>query len=308
MEKARPVVRNDVEAAPLPPLTAGAQRVPRLLRAGFAALGRVAPGLAAAGALRLWLTPPRPRRRPRRTFPARPFSLEVDGRRVAAWSAGDGPVVALMHGWGGHAGQLAELVSPLVEAGFRAVAFDAPGHGASAPSRLGRRQASFVDFAAGLEALQAVSGPLTAVIAHSGGAVATLLALRSGLRLQRAVLVAPMARPALYAARYGRELGFTGEVMARWQAEAERRVGFRWSDLDLVAAARALALPATLVIHDREDPDVPFTEGQAVAGAWPGAALHATTRLGHRRLLRDGAVVRAAVEFLAASGLARARG
>ncbi len=58
--------------------------------------------------------------------------------------------------------------------------------------------------------------------------------------------------------------------------------------------------PATLlVIHDRDDPDVPVRDGIEIAAAWPGGRLVETTGLGHNRLLRDPDVIARAVAFLA---------
>jgi pimeloyl-ACP methyl ester carboxylesterase len=67
-----------------------------------------------------------------------------------------------------------------------------------------------------------------------------------------------------------------------------------------VAPLRARAL----VIHDRGDRDVPFAQGAAIAAAWPGARLHAVEGLGHYRVLRDPAVIEAAVAFLRAPAFA----
>jgi len=53
-----------------------------------------------------------------------------------------------------------------------------------------------------------------------------------------------------------------------------------------------------LVIHDRDDPTVPWADGAAIATAWPGAELVTTTGLGHRDLLRDASVVARAVAFV----------
>jgi hypothetical protein len=69
----------------------------------------------------------------------------------------------------------------------------------------------------------------------------------------------------------------------------------------LVAAGhRVVALPPTLVVHDHGDREVGFRDGHETARAWPGARLLATEGLGHRRLLRDPAVVEEVVAFVAA--------
>jgi hypothetical protein len=71
-----------------------------------------------------------------------------------------------------------------------------------------------------------------------------------------------------------------------------------WHDLSASTIARGLRLPA-LILHDIEDAEVPHAEGLSLAHAWPGARLVTTAGLGHRRILRDEAVVGQAVEFIA---------
>jgi pimeloyl-ACP methyl ester carboxylesterase len=58
-----------------------------------------------------------------------------------------------------------------------------------------------------------------------------------------------------------------------------------------------MTVPA-LVVHDRDDRDVPFSHGDEIARAWPGAELMATTGLGHRAVVWDAEVVRRTVGFL----------
>jgi pimeloyl-ACP methyl ester carboxylesterase len=59
-----------------------------------------------------------------------------------------------------------------------------------------------------------------------------------------------------------------------------------------------------LVVHDRDDADVPYAHGAEIASAWPGAELLTTTGLGHRAVVRDPAVIRRTIDFLH-DGLAR---
>jgi len=58
----------------------------------------------------------------------------------------------------------------------------------------------------------------------------------------------------------------------------------------------ALGLPA-LIVHDLEDPDVPWSEGERYARYWPGARLLSTQGLGHRRVLSEPAVIAASLAF-----------
>ncbi len=67
------------------------------------------------------------------------------------------------------------------------------------------------------------------------------------------------------------------------------------------------AVPPTLVIHDRDDKEVRWEDGAAIAGAWPGAQLATTSGLGHRRILQDPVVIRRIADFIRPGAAARAR-
>ena len=111
-----------------PPLAA------RALGAALRTADRVSPRLAAAWTERLFLTPrrhPVPARERDWLAGARWGELRLDGRRLPTWSWGEGPPVVLAHGWEGRGSQLGAFVAPLVAAGRRVVAFDAPAHGGS---------------------------------------------------------------------------------------------------------------------------------------------------------------------------------
>ncbi|PYQ50020.1 MAG: alpha/beta hydrolase [Acidobacteria bacterium] len=271
--------------------------VPLLWRAGLAIGSRVAPALAGRVAETLFFTPPRPRPRPS-TDPlpagARHRLVATPAGEVAVWSWGRGPAVYLLHGWGGRAQQLGALVAPLVDRGFRVVALDAPGHGASA----GRRS-SGPEFARSLAAVVERFGPAHAVIAHSLGAAATVFAMREGLAVGRLVFVGPPADPLVWAHRFAAALGLTRAAREELQRQSERRLRARWADLPLLPVRGLPEPPPLLVVHDRDDREVPWQDGAAIAAAWPGARRVDTVGLGHQRILRDPAVVQAVAEFVA---------
>jgi pimeloyl-ACP methyl ester carboxylesterase len=264
----------------------------------FGLLERVGPGLGTRWAERLWFTVPRPpARRDDAASPGRRFQLPVEGATVTGEAWGDGPVVYLMHGWGGWRGQLGALVDPLVAAGHRVVAFDAPGHGDSTPGPAGQHRSTILEFAGALAAVVAANGPAHAVVAHSLGATAAAFAMRHGLAAGRAVFVAPMADPVPYTRVFAGRLGFGERVRSRLVRRLERRVGRPMSAFDVPAMARGWATPPLLLVHDREDAETGWSDSAAIAQAWPGARLISTSGLGHRRILRAPAVVAEVVAF-----------
>jgi pimeloyl-ACP methyl ester carboxylesterase len=121
--------------------------------------------------------------------------------------------------------------------------------------------------------------------------------MAQGLAVGRVVFVGATAGPRDWTLQFARGFGIADRVMERLQQRTERRLGLRWEDFDVVALARRRAEPL-LVIHDRDDPEVPWSDGAAIAEAWPGAQLLTTGALGHRRILRDDRVVGRAVAFV----------
>jgi pimeloyl-ACP methyl ester carboxylesterase len=279
--------------------------VQRALRLALRLLSAVAPGAAARVGARLWFAIPKTRISDEaRTFLAtgERFDARVDGKKVAAWRWGGAgnPVVFLVHGWGGFAGQVSAFVSPLVGAGFRVIAFDAPSHGSSDSGGLGPRHATLFDFSNALITLTHDVGRVAGVIAHSGGcaAVAWALARHDSFRPARVVFVAPFGRPARYMALFQTTLGLSDGAMRRFRELTERRFNFRWSEFEVPEIAERVNTPPLLVVHDKGDRETSWQDGADIAAKWPQAKLLTTTGLGHNRVLRDASVVDASVRFL----------
>jgi len=252
------------------------------------------------------MTPPRQRRAmARRTTTtalaehARSFDLVVrDGAlEIAAYTIGDGPVVMLLHGWGGAAIDMMQLGGAFARAGFRAVLFDMPGHGRSSG-----RESSLVEF---LRATRVVANALGApelVVGHSfGGAAAILGITEIALPVRGAVLISPAPGPAYYVDRFTRAVGLPRERTEGMVHRLVQRVGRTIESLDAVAAARCADVPA-LIMHDPNDREVPWRFASAIADALPSSRLVPAPALGHRRILQDPTTISAAVAFASSLG------
>lgn len=215
--------------------------------------------------------------------------------RTPIWTWGadrDVPAVILVHGWEGRGSQLGSFVGPLLAAGHRVVAFDAPGHGESTI-----RHASAVDHAKALAKVARAVGPVHAVIGHSIGAAATILATRFGLSAQRYVLVSPPRGPAKWAAGFARAFGLDETVRLGMIARLEARYRLPFAELDVPVDAARIKAPI-LVVHDKNDAVVSIHDAEAIVNAAPRARLLTTEGLGHRRILRDKGVAQEIVSFV----------
>jgi pimeloyl-ACP methyl ester carboxylesterase len=278
------------------PLSHALQRISTNVR--FLTGSLLLPEHAAALAERLFLSPPAPRL-PQSTFfdflDARASFVEYRGRSLATWRWGprEAPAVLLAHGWGGYAAQMRGFVPRLLAEGLRVIAYDQPAHGLSEG-----RLTGLPDFAGALAAVAGHHGDVRHVIAHSLGGVATAVALSRGLPLQSAVLISPPSDLVGYSRQFARWTWMPEALRRAMQAAIEERFGVRWFELEVARLAPRLRAPA-LVVHDRDDGLVPWTQGAALARAWPGARLLSTGGLGHGRILESETVLQAAAEFVA---------
>ena len=299
---------TNVRILPRPTRTGGGAPLATRLRfgavaAGLKLLGAIAPELAARAAIQLFSTP---LLRPARKSPEAPglaahrFWIDTPTARVAAWDWGRGPTVLLVHGWEGQAADLSPLVAPLVARGFHVVAFDLPAHGQSEGTTT-----NLIEVRDAIRAVASRMGGVHAIAAHSFGGAASVLAAAHGLATGPLALFAPPGSMRPFFDRFGSTLLLSQTQRARMLAGIERRVGVRISDLELPHQASRLSGPM-LLVHDRADREVSFEWAPKLHLAWRGSELLATSGLGHRRILRDPAVVARAVEFLVGERLPRA--
>ncbi|MBI5463304.1 MAG: alpha/beta hydrolase [Gammaproteobacteria bacterium] len=271
-----------------------------LMRMGFRHLGPFVPHIAGYWACRLWFATrrsPIPAREDPWRNQARIDRIDSAGRPLARyqWGAAEAPGILLVHGWNGRGLQLGAFAAPLVDAGFRVVAFDAPGHGDSPGN-----STHIFDYAQAIQRVAEHSGPLAGAIAHSFGVPAVARALLQGLSLPRLIAIAAPADAEFLVQRFAQHLDIPESVIAAMRARIERRFGMdifvRLSTEAMLAGQR---IPG-LIIHDRDDRDVPATHAERLRHTWRDAHVIYTEGLGHNRILRDPTVIAAATAFLQA--------
>jgi pimeloyl-ACP methyl ester carboxylesterase len=275
------------------------------VRRAFGLLERVAPGVGARWAVELWCTPPAVEmslRMPPGVSAGEPVEAEWSGHRIAGESWGAGPVVYLVHGWGGCRAHLAVFVKPLVEAGHRVIAFDLPSHNESDPGELAPGRTTIVECAEAVRAMVQAHGPARAIVAHSLGAKAAALAASWGTPVERLVFLAPMGDFSLYLDLFADRYGFGSRIRDRLHRRLDRRLGVPLYDTDIShVAVHAGDPPPLLVVHDPDDPDSPYAASERLATSWQGARLLTTRglgRLAHYRILRHRPAIRAGLEFI----------
>lgn len=251
---------------------------------------------AAAFIADLFLSPPprRPSSGAERAILDRASRAEIDfeGEQLPVYRFGTGPAVLLVHGWGGSSAQLGAFVEPLLARGASVVAFDAPGHGDATGTWL-----AIPRFARSIKRVAESVGPVRAIVGHSMGAAAAVFAVSIGLHVERAVLIGPPASEYEFFKQWFATLGLPDQILPLAKQSVVDRVGVTFERLQAQPLTDGVMTPL-LVIHDRDDREVPYKDGLAIAGAARHGLLHTTEGLGHRRILRDPSVVLTTVNFV----------
>ena len=270
-------------------------RLERSLTAALAVVGAVSPRLAGRLALRLFCTPvPATPSRAARSFMAAAERVEVPWSRgvVAAYVLGEGPSVLLIHGWSAHGASMRGFARSLAARGIRAVCIDLPAHGRSTG-----RTTNMLESGDAIGEVLTRLGPFRGAVCHSFGAPSLLLGLsrKAGPAPDRLVTVgAPNDIDKVFS-DYARRFRLSPAAESNMRARIDRLFGGPFLIFDVAAQAWGFG-EDLLVVHDIEDPDVPYAEGVRMAG--DRGRLLTTEGLGHNRVLRDPEVIEVVTQFL----------
>jgi pimeloyl-ACP methyl ester carboxylesterase len=269
------------------------------LRAGFVLGGRLAPKRTADRAARLFATPFASSRSRAQAAPQdaamRRGELHLHGETIATYVWGDPatqPYALLAHGWSSFGLRFLPWVARLRALGFAVVTFDQPGHGHSSG-----RLCTLPEFIATIRAVGGHYGNAALAVGHSLGGAAVAFAQDESWHADRLILVAPAADMQAAASRFFRFVRLGEHLRQPFYDWLLRRTGVSVEQLQVHRRLPALGQPA-LIVHDLDDADVPWAEGERYAQYCTGARLYTTQGLGHRRVLDAPEVIDAALAFV----------
>ncbi|MGJ3256187.1 MAG: alpha/beta fold hydrolase [Alcanivorax sp.] len=253
------------------------------LMAGYS---RLLPGRASDTALQL-LTTPRMSRGPLSFRGSEPDLTVSLGERakLAIWQGGD-EAALFVHGWSGRATQMSSFIDAVDANRYTRYALILPGHGpqADGPAHVG-------DFIAAIRlALDFIGGPVSVALGHSMGAGALAHVATQENRIERLVLIAGPAEFRGMVNNFASFLHLGQRARRQLLQKMAARVGIGFDALNIARLGKQIRGPV-LLIHDAGDREIPFAEALRLQKAIPEATLHQTQGLGHRKVLRDAAVI-----------------
>lgn len=274
----------------------------------FKILAVISPKLAGKLALRIFMIPPNvapPRRESKiREHSKLSYSL-INDKKIAlrVWESEttdkDASTILLSHGWAGRTSQFLDFIEPLLEAGYRVVGADIPGHGDSSGKHTNMLESTQV-----LSTIAKEFGPLAAIIGHSFGTGTILLGMdKFGIEAPKVILIGAYSRVSFIINLFSDVFNLnhaTREAMK--QAGTDKfanTYGIKW-DWESIAPVNTIKsyTGKLLFIHDETDHEVPMHEVTELHQSRADAKVMITSGFGHRRILRNKDVIDSVLAFI----------
>lgn len=275
----------------------------KVVRFGFATLGRIFPRAAGKKAFELFATP-RTRAKHRTPEPllaeARIFDV-LFGKHLLkcyAWGSGERTVL-LVHGWESRGTALRSFVPALVEQGYRVVAMDGPAHGDSGGTKTHIR-----NFGQAVQTVIRRLGDVESIITHSFGGAATVYALSvldTSIAIDKLVLIGTPNRMENVWKASVKTMNVPRVAANHYRRLTEEKARIPLSEATLSKLGLKAQVKEALIVHDTTDQAVSLEAAQLLAEAWPHARMLVTEGYGHFRLMKNPDVIRRVAEFVGES-------
>lgn len=200
--------------------------------------------------------------------------------------------VLLVHGWSGRGTQLFKIADELLKQGYSTISFDAPAHGKSPGNTT-----IMIDFITAILEIDKQFGPFDAAIGHSLGGMSVLNAIKKGLQVNHAVVIASGDIVADIIDDFIAKLELCPTIATLLSLYFEKKYNEKINDYSAFLAAKETNIPV-LVIHDSNDLEVPVKAGINIYKHLKNGTLFLTEGLGHRKILGNQKVVANTVQFI----------
>ncbi len=269
----------------------------KIVRWLYPKVERVFPAVAHRYFIKVFFTPLHygipEKERKAETF-AEKFSIEVAGKTIQCYTWGKGKPVLLVHGWAGRTTQFRRFVKPLTAAGFQVVGFDGPAHGNSSGTRT-----SIAEFEETIKTIYRKVGEPIAIIAHSFGGGAVLLAAMNGLKINKLINIASPTIGDEIINTFLKAINGSQATKGFFKKFIEKEYGKSFDEFTCMHFIRHLPTAINLLlVHDQNDKEVKLIHAEALIKVYPSARLIKTKGLGHTRILKDNDVIQQVVTFI----------
>jgi pimeloyl-ACP methyl ester carboxylesterase len=200
--------------------------------------------------------------------------------------------ILLVHGWSGRGTQLFKIADELVKSGYSILSFDAPGHGKS-PGKT----TIMPEFVETILEISKQYGPFEAAVGHSLGGMSLLNAVKKGFRINQLAIIGSSDIVQDILDDFASKLGLKSNINNQLRLHFEKKYDAEMDSFSGFQSAKEITIPV-LVIHDKNDPEVPVTAGIHIHKYLKNGTLFLTEGLGHRKILGNSEVIGKVVGFI----------
>ena len=221
------------------------------------------------------------------------LKLPTSGKEIMEYENTFGsPKVLLVHGWNGRGTQLVTIAKLFKELGYKIVSFDAPGHGKTI-----KDTANMKHFIEAIFELDKKHQGFDVIIGHSLGGMSTINALGRGLQAKKAIIIGSGNKTHDIVADFLNSIGMGSKINSLFVKMFNHKENDDITNYDVVPHAKNVTCNV-LVLHDKNDDDVPYTASVAIHENLTNSKLVLTENLGHRKILGDEKVISIIEKFV----------
>ena len=200
--------------------------------------------------------------------------------------------VLLVHGWSGRGTQLYKIADELQKIGFSTISFDAPAH-----SKSPGMTTIMPEFVATILELEKQFGTFEFAIGHSLGSMSLLHSVKKGLTINRLVVIGSGDVVQDIFDDFISKLELKPSTSEQLRIHFEKKHNEEMDNYSAYKSAMEISIPV-LVIHDKNDDDVPVKAGINIHKHLEKGELILTEGLGHRKILGNSTVIEAIIQFI----------
>jgi Serine aminopeptidase, S33 len=222
------------------------------------------------------------------------FNIHVHDKEIRCWKWGRGPGILFVHGWNGRGVNFTHFFKPFIDAGYSVITYDAPAHGKSEGHvtnyfELSDTVRTFLDPSRGFN--------IKGIIAYSIGASAAINCISKDKPSIDIVLIAPALKLKEILFNSFTHHGVPKIVYQSLVTEMEECYGYDVHQDNPYVLAKTISTKM-LILHDKDDRTIPYLDSKILSNKTDNVNLHTTEGLGHKRILKDKAVVNVITSYI----------
>ncbi len=217
------------------------------------------------------------------------LSINTQQGDIHAYKTGRGPMVLLVHGWGGGAHHFFPLMLGLAQCGFMALSFDHMGHGQSDKKAATLKQFILTTNQILDYANRKSTEGLYAVIAHSTGCLAVANATEALVKDKPLFFISPVFNYKLHYEHLLKRLKLSNKLQSQYLEEFNRNYKSQYKKYELSTHLDKYA-DVTVIAHDKNDTENPAEESIRFCSTHPLTRLLVTSDYDHMRIINSESV------------------